>query len=56
MYLNLDVTSFAKSSRFEFGLDLNFFDMVDLDFGFEPFQSIDLDLNIAGFGFACFAL
>ena len=47
--LNPDLTTFAKSSGFGFGLDWNFFEMVDLDLSF--FKVLDLDLKIAGFGF-----
>ena len=50
--LNPDLTTFAKSGGF--GLDLNFFIVVDLDLSF--FKVVDLDLNIAGFGFERFQI
>ena len=40
---------FVKSGGFGFGLDLNFFVMVDLDLDLSFLKVVDLDLNIAGF-------
>ena len=43
--LNPDLTTFGKSTGFGFGLDLNFFERVDLDLDLRFFKVLDLDLD-----------